>query len=302
MLRGGGQPRRPHAARPRPGCDRGPRGASGEGPRAHHARLRRRARRPPARGSRSRLRRAAGARRRAPSWRTSVGRPLQRLARRPAPPSPPCARLRPPGRPSRARRVRALRWSARVRRSPLRRRRGVEAEQDHARRLAGAQAAPDVAGAARALEARDGQLADLLAQAEAIDGLPRLVPAPGVAARPASPSPPLAPRARAPPRAPAPPRRASSASRRRAAGSLDSRTLGGEACGRRSLLLEAGPAAAFGQRASPNAVDGAERARALQRRPRRRCCAPQARMRPGERVAVDARSVHLGPARVPAES
>ena len=61
----------------------------------------------------------------------------------------------------------ALRWTARVSAAPLRPACRRSAEQDHAGRLAGAQAAPDVGGRPAAREGRNDQLADLLAQRQA---------------------------------------------------------------------------------------------------------------------------------------
>ena len=54
--------------------------------------------------------------------------------------------------------------------SPLVRRARVEAEQDHPGGLTGPQASADVVGRCRVREARDDQLADLLAKAQAVDG------------------------------------------------------------------------------------------------------------------------------------
>ena len=209
-------------------------------------------------------------------------------------PSRPCARRRPPGRPSRARRCApALERPVSAATAPGS---GVEAEQDHARGLAGAAGGGAGSRRRRALEARDRQLADLLAQAEAVDRRP-LRPASG-AGRPvgsAAWSLVRSHRRRRPP-GPAAPRATSSASRRRAAGSADSRTLGAAADAPEAARLPSPRARPSG---SPRSAPPAR----SRRRGRARPCpaGPLGRLlgAPGEdaareRVAVDAGQLHSG--------
>ena len=128
---------------------------------------------------------AAAARRRLPSLRTWSGVPWSGCPA--GGPAQPTERTSPPSWSTiTSAPARAPRWSVRVRARHCCGVAGVEAEQDHSRRLAGAQAAPQVVRHGGALEARDRQLADLLAQAEPVDRGLRLAGAGAVAARPRS--------------------------------------------------------------------------------------------------------------------
>ena len=233
--------------------------------------------------------RAAGSAAARADARTSAGRPLQRLARWPGRPSPTVRTSPPSWSTITSAPLRALRWSARVSRRHSRRRPGVEAEQDHARRLARAQPAADVGRRPRAREARDRQLADLLAQAEAVDRRPRLRCAGAARARRGrgAPSPAPAPTAIADRQRQQPPRRRAAPA---AAAPRGHSTAARSGCGHRppfsSRPAQRQPSVSA---ASPNPSTGPERAGALQAALGRALGAPREHAA-GERVAVHARS------------